>query len=242
MKGKTVNPYIYYNDYETVNSIIVPHVFLEEGVLLAKQYGCNLTIDCRASTQVDWEDMVELYRKPVILDFSVLALYPELPEFGIYEMAGNITGFKNIEQLYKMEHLTRFVPFNSFKFGFDVSRIPNLKSLAANPSTPKHVVNIGKALKLETLQLWGYKGKDLTEFANLKNLIYLDLINPSIHSLDGIEHLPQLERFDLYGGRNLTDVSVLKSMPNLRGLSLPKKFKQQEEEIYNAIRERVLKK
>lgn len=235
-----MNPYIYYK--KTVNTITVPAIFLEEGVLLAKENSCNLEIDCHWTSSISWDEWGAIQEKEVVLDFSVLALYSELPEFDISESAGNITGFKNIEQLYKMEHLTRFVPFNSFKFGFDVSRIPNLKSLAANPSTPKHVVNIGKALKLETLQLWGYKGKDLTEFANLKNLTYLDLINPSIHSLDGIEHLPQLERFDLYGGRNLTDVSVLKSMPNLRGLSLPKKFKQQEEEIYNGIRERVLKK
>ena len=113
----------------------------------------------------------------------------------------------------------------------DVSRISALESLQANPADPKHIINIAQAAGLKSVSLYSYKGKDLTEFVGLKNLTFIDLINPAISSLNGLEQMPQLEGLELMGTRNLKDVSLI---GELIGLMLPKKF-QAEQERFKAL-------
>lgn len=123
----------------------------------------------------------------------------------------------------------------------DVSRISALKLLQANPTDPKHIINIGQAAGLEIISLYSYKGKDLTEFVSLKNLTNIDLINPAISSLHGLEQMPQLEALELMGTRNLKDVSLIgeliaqNHLPKLRSLMLPKKFQAEQERFETMI-------
>jgi len=117
----------------------------------------------------------------------------------------------------------------------DVSRFIALESLQANPADPKHIINIGQAAGLRLLSLHSYKGKDLTEFVGLKNLTSIDLINPTISSLKGLEQMPQLEGLELMDTRNLKDVSLIgellaqNRLPKLRSPMLPKKFQVDQE-------------
>ena len=115
-----------------------------------------------------------------------------------------------------------------------------MESLQANPADPKHIINIAQAAGLKSVSLYSYKGKDLTEFVGLKNLTFIDLINPAISSLNGMEQMPQLEGLELMGTRNLKDVSLIGELiaqhrlPKLISLMLPKKF-QAEQERFKAL-------
>ena len=62
---------------------------------------------------------------------------------------------------------------------------------------------------MRLLSLYSYKGKNLTEFVGLKNLTSIDLINPAIGNLNGLEQMPQLEGLELMDTRNLKDVSLI---------------------------------
>ena len=112
-----------------------------------------------------------------------------------------------------------------------VSRFIALESLQANPADLKHIINIGKAAGLRLLSLYSYKGKDLTEFTSLKNLTSIDLVNPAIGSLNGLEQMPQLEGLELMDTRNLKDVSLIgelptqNRLPKLRSRCCRKNFK-----------------
>lgn len=233
-----MNKFIYYNEF--TNKIETPAKFLKEGIALAKQKGCGLSIKY-CVVEISLEERRSLDEEPTILDFSTLNLYSDLPELGVYDIPKNTT-IKNIDYIYLMKNLKIFVISNKNIYGIDASKIPNLTNLAADPCTPKHIFNIGQAHKLEVLKLWGYKGKDLSEFENLTNLTTLELINPSIHTLNGIENLVNLKWLVLYGTRNLTDISLLKKLPNLFYLDLPKKFEKEMGKIKELIKRRHINK
>lgn len=239
-----MNKFIYHNQVNPplrpINDIVAPANFLEEGVLLAKQHRASLKISYSPFCRVSIAEQEALVRQPAAVDFAPLALYPELERLWIDELPWETTEIKNLEQLYAMPKLKTLNIWDKKMPQLDVSRFPALESLQANPAAPKHIINIGKAAGLKSVSLYSYKGKDLTEFAKLKKLAFIDLINPAISSLNGLEQMPQLEGFELMGTRNLHDVSLIgellaqNRLPKLRRLMLPKKFKA-EQERFNAL-------
>lgn len=216
---------------------------MEEGVLLAKQHRAGLQIGYSPFCKADSAEVSALMRQPAAVDFAPLALYPELEELWIDKLPWKTTEIKNVEQLYAMPKLKNLSIWDKQMPRLDVSRFIALESLQANPTDPKHIINIGKAAGLRLLSLYSYKGKDLTEFTSLKNLTSIDLVNPAIGSLNGLEQMPQLEGLELMDTRNLKDVSLIgellaqNRLPKLRSPMLPKKFKA-EEERFNALRSR----
>jgi len=208
---------------------------LEEGVLLAKQHRAGLKISYSPFCKASFEEQDALKRQPAAVDFAPLALYPELEELWINELPWETTEIKNVEQLYAMPKLKNLSIWDKQMPRLDVSRFIALESLQANPAAPKHIINIGKAAGLRLLSLYSYKGKDLTEFTSLKNLTSIDLINPAIGSLNGLEQMPQLEGLELMDTRNLKDVSLIgellaqNRLPKLRSPMLPKKFQVDQE-------------
>ena len=176
-------------------------------------------------------------RQPTAVYFAPLALYPELEKLWINELPWETTEIKNVEQLYAMPKLKYLSIWDKQMPLLDVSRISALESLQADPADAKHIANLGKATSLKRIGLYSYKGKDLTEFISLKNLTVIDLINPTISSLNGLEQMPQLEKLELMGTRNLHDVSLIgeliaqNRLPKLRSVSLPKKFQAEQERL-----------
>lgn len=51
--------------------------------------------------------------------------------------------------------------------------------------------------------------------SRLRSLQYLELIQPRIDSLDGIEQLPMLEQLKVYYARALSDISAISKSPSL---------------------------
>lgn len=203
--------------------------------MLAKQHRAGLQIGYSSFCKADSTEVSALMRRPAAVDFATLALYPELEELWIDKLPWKTTEIKNVEQLYAMPKLKNLSIWDKQMPRLDVSRFIALESLQANPAAPKHIINIGKAAGLRLLSLYSYKGKDLTEFTSLKNLTSIDLINPAIGSLNGLEQMPQLEGLELMDTRNLKDVSLIgellaqNRLPKLRSPMLPKKFQVDQE-------------
>ena len=204
-------------------------------MLLAKQHRTGLQIGYSPFCKADSAEVSALTRRPAAVDFAPLALYPELEELWINELPWETTEIKNVEQLYAMPKLKNLSIWDKQMPRLDVSRFIALESLQANPAAPKHIINIGQAAGLRLLSLYSYKGKDLTEFTSLKNLTSIDLVNPAIGSLNGLEQMPQLEGLELMDTRNLKDVSLIgellaqNRLPKLRSPMLPKKFQVDQE-------------
>ena len=240
-----MNKFIYYNQSKVmrINDITVPANLLTEGVLLAKQHHATLTLGYNHSCEAGVTETNLLMRQPTAVDFAPLALYPELETLWIDALPLETTEIKNVEQLYAMPKLKYLSIWDKKMPLVDVTRFPNLETLQADPADAKHIANLGKATSLKRIGLYSYKGKDLTEFTSLKNLTSIDLVNPAIGSLNGLEQMPQLEGLELMDTRNLKDVSLIgellaqNRLPKLRSPMLPKKFKA-EEERFNALRSR----
>ena len=208
--------------------------------MLAKQHRAGLQIGYSPFCKADSAEVSALMRRPAAVDFAPLALYPELEKLWINELPRETTEIKNVEQLYAMPKLKNLSIWDKQMPLLDISRISALESLQADPAAPKHIINIGQAAGLRLLSLYSYKGKDLTEFTNLKNLTSIDLVNPAIGSLNGLEQMPQLEGLELMDTRNLKDVSLIgelptqNRLPKLRSPMLPKKF-QADQERFRAL-------
>ena len=208
--------------------------------MLAKQHRAGLQIGYSSFCKADSTEVSALMRRPAAVDFATLALYPELEELWIDKLPWKTTEIKNVEQLYAMPKLKNLSIWDKQMPRLDVSRFIALESLQANPADTKHIINIGQAAGLRLLSLYSYKGKDLTEFTSLKNLVSIDLINPAIGSLNGLEQMPQLEGLELMDTRNLKDVSLIgklltqNRLPKLRSPMLPKKF-QVDQERFRAL-------
>lgn len=151
-----------------------------------------------------------------MISFEELKLCPKVKRVHIrgdwpnYDMMENGEGYcMNPEGLYRMPNLERLDISLEEKrnIKIDVSRIPKLKKLICNP---EKVINIGDAMNLEVLDLWKYRGKNLTEFKKLKKLKYLSLVRSSILSLKGIECLESLRMLDLEYNRRLEDIQDIR--------------------------------
>lgn len=233
-----MNPYVRHN--ETTNRIVTPINFLEEGALKAKELSCPLDIDYY--WRIDSNLIDEIRNAPTVVDFSGLAAYPELKKLGIYELPDNIIEIKNVEQIYQLKNLRSFVIMDKKMAVIDLSKLVQLEILTCNQCDSKHIINIDKAENLKGAKLWSYKGKDLTEFSKLEKLERLELMNPSIYSLKGIEHMQALKDLTLLGTRKLEDVSLLEKsldkLPNLTRVDLPKKFETEMQRMNEKLKER----
>jgi hypothetical protein len=65
-----------------------------------------------------------------------------------------------------------------------------------------------------------FSGKDLTQFSNMTALTSLTLLNPSLHSLDGINALSTLDYLRIGRARKLTTIDGLQALIRLSRLEL----------------------
>jgi protein phosphatase 1 regulatory subunit 7 len=117
-------------------------------------------------------------------------------------------GFADYSGLYELPHLSHLSAV--FPNDIDVSALPALTDLSTD-WTPKLDMTLFSAKSLERLWLRGYKPKsrDLGCMKVFRNLADLSVILSSLHSLRGIEMLPELKKLDLSHCRLLEDITPL---------------------------------
>lgn len=211
----------YYND--GINCVEVLPEYLSDGIKYAKLKGCGLRIT--ADLFAAPFGLAESTSDKVILDFSPLQSYPDLQEI-IIENNFKIDKVLNVETLYALQKLNILtIEKPSKKLKIDVSQIPNLTDLRLDYSP--NILNIAKALKMNRLYIWSYKGSDLSEFSDLVNLKDFLLVHPSIETLSGIENMTQLEKFEVAYSRKLSDISALQTLlkkHKIKHLAMPERF------------------
>lgn len=193
--------------------------FLRLGVKHAKSYKCGIRITGRLSALFPGG----LAKSgDVVLDFSEILAYPDVPSISI-EDNFKIHKVENLEAMCQLPSLA--VLQLGQPLALDCSAFPALGDLRFNYS--RKIKNVGRALNLERLYIWSYKGVDLSEFKGLVRLKDFMLVRPSIKSLDGIEVMTALETIDISYASKLEDVSALHRLNEthkVRNIALPKKF------------------
>lgn len=210
--------YCYNKDLNLVE--VLPE-FIKSSIKPAKLYRCGIRIVSRLSVVNS-----EASAKGVILDFSYLNDYPELPSLKIADGL-DIGGYKNIDALYALVCLEQLSlgKTSGELLDIDISKIASIIDLRCDYTAK--IKNIGKAINLERLYIWSYKAPNLLEFKGLTKLKDLMLVRPSIKSLDGIESMTQLETIDISYAGKLEDVSALHRLNEknkVKNIALPKNF------------------
>ncbi|WP_321514924.1 hypothetical protein [Marinifilum fragile] len=100
--------------------------------------------------------------------------------------------FTNLKELYIKEPKKPKIDLAVFK---------KLEILSTNWSTA--IRGIEKLNRLQHIKIWNFEHDDLTIFAQSKELKEIDLINPKIKSIRGIEELVQVEVLDIEKGRKI---------------------------------------
>ena len=86
----------------------------------------------------------------------------------------------------------------------------------------KNMLGLPDCTGLQELRLWNYapKCRNLRELERLQNLTKLELIQPRIDSLEGIERISSLRSIEVFYSRTLKDVSALENCPGLEKIVL----------------------
>lgn len=105
------------------------------------------------------------------------------------------------------------------EYGKEKLHLKNLSALRELWITKykQNIVGLSELNQLQKMYIWNYmsKSRNLSELSGLRSLQYLELIQPRIDSLDGIEQLPMLEQLKVYYARALSDISAIGKSPSL---------------------------
>jgi hypothetical protein len=113
-------------------------------------------------------------------------------------LGDRVNGLKDCRPFIRLESLAQ-IWLPSMKFS---DSYPNLVRLALSGSKSKTV--------------------DLTALPRADNLKEIDLVQPSIESLEGIERYSDLEKISIYQARKLRDISQLSTLKNLKVVEFEK--------------------
>lgn len=123
-------------------------------------------------------------------------------------LCGNIVHSETLHELPFLRCLS--IDNTLGKNKIDLSNLQHLHTLLIQ-KPGRNVIGFEHISSLHTLRIWNYtpKCRDLSELNSLEGLEVLDLIQPRIDSLDGLEQFPSLRRIEIYRSRTLKDISAL---------------------------------
>ena len=164
------------------------------------------SVDIDLSCMKDCREIVELRLEGNILHGEVLESFPMLHALHIHNEYGK-------EKLH-LENLSALRELWITKYRNNIVGLPELN-------------------QLQKMYMWNYmpKSRNLSELSGLRSLQYLELIQPRIDSLDGIEQLPKLEQLKVYYARALSDISAISKSPSLVKASFDHIPKIQKEDL-----------
>lgn len=152
-------------------------------------------------------------RKPESVDID-LSCMKDCREIVELRLEGNILHGEVLES-FPMLHALHI----HNEYGKEKLHLENLSALRELWITKykQNIVGLSELNQLQIMYMWNYmpKSRNLSELSGLRSLQYLELIQPRIDSLDGIEQLPKLEQLKVYYARSLSDISAIGKSPSL---------------------------
>jgi len=182
-----------------------------------------------ADVSVETMDPVALYRwsrtheeqvfrkmNDASVDLSPLAQCPHIVRLNL---AGDLVNSDVLKRLTNLRSLS--IDNEGRKNPVDLSGMDSLETLYITKPA-KNICGIFACTGLREVKFWKYapKSRDLSEFAPLKNLENLCLVQPRIDTLDGIEALTVLRNFEVWYSRTLCDISALDRRPQIENVVL----------------------
>ena len=129
---------------------------------------------------------------------------------------------ENFNGAYRLKNLkTLVINEPSHTLEIDFSQLTSLEEIFGK--LPPKALGIASLINLKKMMIWGYQPeeKNLKEITALQDLVHLELINPQLISLEGIEELKKLSFLGLYRTKTLTDIGAIQYLTqNLRKLQI----------------------
>ena len=146
-------------------------------------------------------------RKPESVDVD-LSCMKDCREIVELRLEGNILHGEILES-FPMLH-TLYIHNEYGKEKLHLKKLSALRELWIT-KYKQNIVGLSELNQLQKMYMWNYmpKSRNLSELSGLRSLQYLELIQPRIDSLDGIEQLPMLEQLKVYYARALSDISAI---------------------------------
>lgn len=157
---------------------------------------CSLSIDtCYNNYRFSFEN------------FKYLTFIKEL-----YIGSGN---YVDVENLYLLDELeTLYINNINETEEIDLKRLKSLKKLIIFSSC-KNLKCLFSLTNLETLKLEKFRETDFSKFENMDNLTSLELVQPKITSLNGIEKMSKLKCLTLFYSSSLLSIENIGVLKNL---------------------------
>ncbi len=150
------------------------------------------------------------------VDLSPMAKCPHIVKLNL---EGNLVNSDVLKQIKGLRSLS--IDNEGRKNPVDLSGMDSLETLYITKPA-KNICGIFACTGLREVRFWKYapKSRDLSEFAPLKNVENLCLIQPRIDTLNGIEALTALKNFEVWYSRTLCDISALDRRPQIENVVL----------------------
>ncbi len=125
----------------------------------------------------------------------------------------------SVESLYSIQNL-KLLSFKDKSFKLDFSKIPQLETLYFKYN--KGVSNLGALKNLNDLLIFSLNVPNCKKLSELSNLEMLRLTRGNFTTLQGIENLKKVKRFDVAYNSKLTDAKAISSLSCLEKLHIEK--------------------
>jgi hypothetical protein len=117
----------------------------------------------------------------------------------------------NFDAVKDISSINKLFGLEVLQFGYmsyppseiDLLNFKRLRVFEANWN--RNIKNLETLSNVIRLKLWAYKPKsrNLESLRNCNNLVYLNLVQPGVDNLDGVENLSRLKEFELGNARSL---------------------------------------
>ncbi len=158
-------------------------------------------------------------------DLSVEGVFTEKKVQEIARLFNNVTevsisagGEFTNDYIYKLNNLKSF-SYNNINKEIDLGRLPQLRFLGFGYSK-KNIKNLCSQTSLQKLSVSDYSEKDMNALSCLTSIKEFTTIGGKMKSLDGIQHLTNLEKLEISAHRSLTDISQIAALKNLNYLEI----------------------
>lgn len=178
--------------YDLVNKIGIKSI--ELNITLLKHFGSKL-------------DMFE--------NLNFLEKIPNIESLVVVELGNNKIDLSPIQNLRFLKNLSISKGTNS---ALDLGNLSNLQNISI--TWTKRIINVNLCSELKFAKIRGLKSKNLNMLSNLHKLNHLIICDSSLHSLEGIQDLMNLQKMELIRNRSLVDINHLSSLKKLKSLSI----------------------